>query len=1338
MSMQTHGLNGWQLVWTQLWQVTLLIVAAVGFLRMVGRNRPHLAYGVWFVVALKCVTPPLWSSSGGVFCWLQPTTVSVEVHQTRDNEQTLNRLRQLAEFRTQVESTEGSEIRVSIPQAGMGESEPDSLSWVAPEFGERSEIPTRRPWSTIVGGSLAGAWILGTLGWISWTAVRLIRCRRRWRVGADREHPVVVPLVTRLCRQLGIWRPVSVLVTREAVGPAVIGLFRPTIILPRALVERKSAEELTPLLAHELVHVRRGDLWMGLLQTVAVGVWWFHPLVRLASRRLSREAERCCDEEVLAELGCEPAGYARSLLDVLELKSTLTPVPAFPGVRPVEITSQRLERIMQIGQGGHRRAPLWCRLAVVVFAGGVLPGAALAWKEPEPVVEDRLKEPQPVVTRAEPVAREESPDRQAVPVPQPVADDARKQSLEVESLRVYALSDITLKLHRQLNPKQPYRPKGAEAKANRELLFNFVNSLWTADATGDGEPKPLPPAAQPADANDARAATAHVPKAQPVTLAGEMLYVRASADRHREVAELLDSCRRFGLQQYVVEVLFISTPKGFVETLGLPGQPLPKAIPDVGANESVTIWRDGEPSTQAKEADADATVTRTERRTPSSVTILTPEHLKKLREAVQATARGNILMAPKVTTFNAQSVNVNSSAQRPFVVGATVKPDGTRKPTIRVIESGVWLRLRPLQMTDDRVRLEVMANVSEITDVTTTTLRGAEGEEPLTIQVPEVAQTRIQSTVEIKPGSTLLLEGATRIPAKGEPEDLLFLVTVKQVNPAEVDQKEAPPRPEPARGVSKSADGNSATLANPSQPGATPEVHSVSVDGWRIAFRGTGKVGSRIRMEADNNGISYVASGEVVLTLDPPGSTEDDETAYALQADNISITVPTRVKAVDQPGRKRFQIEARGSVKFLAVQKLHATCDAAQFVIADSRIQESPTAKPAPTMELLLSGGVRMVSLTPDGEDKDKFDADQVQLNLPFSELRGVVQLSGGLTSNQSHTPAEGRVKPGETIRVPIGTEQRIRVPVLNAGAKGDEMQVRTYAVADLVISPQTVVVAGDPQTNDLETQKMAPEFKESDLDSVAELISTTIAPDSWDTDAGRSIRPNVSSLSLVIRQSSGVHQQIADLLKQLRTLQDLQVAIELNRFELSTEAFATAVEQSGSPALRPLTAADAKVAVAVAAVDSRRLLASLSPKTPKSEPVKLTLQGGQAADLLASALGTQFAQDEGRLRIQPLTGGTLHKLQLQLSWRESATGAASRQFEKTLRVGESLVVDLTAFRQGRADQGEVGVPILNKLPHVDRLFKNAGPNLPAERTYLVITPRLVLAEPEEATATQR
>src|SRR5207244_225010 len=153
-------------------------------------------------------------------------------------------------------------------------------------------------------------------------------------------EPAIAKLLEDLRLRLGIRSQVRLRITSSSLGPAVIGLWRPTIILPAAVVNGKTPGELEPLLAHELIHIRRGDLWVGLLQTLALAVWWFHPLVRLASRLLTREAERCCDEEVIAHLGCEPAAYARSLIDVLALKTQLTPVPLFPGVRPVEITSQ--------------------------------------------------------------------------------------------------------------------------------------------------------------------------------------------------------------------------------------------------------------------------------------------------------------------------------------------------------------------------------------------------------------------------------------------------------------------------------------------------------------------------------------------------------------------------------------------------------------------------------------------------------------------------------------------------------------------------------------------------------------------------------------------------------------------------------------------------------------------------------------------------------------------------------------------------------------------------------------------------------------------------------------
>ncbi len=58
--------NDWlDLAWTQIWQVTLLVVAVAVLTRLAMANRPQLAFVLWLVVLVKCVTPPFWSSPSG-------------------------------------------------------------------------------------------------------------------------------------------------------------------------------------------------------------------------------------------------------------------------------------------------------------------------------------------------------------------------------------------------------------------------------------------------------------------------------------------------------------------------------------------------------------------------------------------------------------------------------------------------------------------------------------------------------------------------------------------------------------------------------------------------------------------------------------------------------------------------------------------------------------------------------------------------------------------------------------------------------------------------------------------------------------------------------------------------------------------------------------------------------------------------------------------------------------------------------------------------------------------------------------------------------------------------
>src|SRR5690606_35232450 len=74
---------------------------------------------------------------------------------------------------------------------------------------------------------------------------------------------------------------------------------------------------------------------------------------------------------------------------------------------------------------------------------------------------------------------------------------------------------------------------------------------------------------------------------------------------------------------------------------------------------------------------------------------------------------------------------------------------------------------------------------------------------------------------------------------------------------------------------------------------------------------------------------------------------------------------------------------------------------------------------------------------------------------------------------------------------------------------------------------------------------------------SLIELITSTIAPESWDEVGGPgAVSPYQGNLSLVISQTQEIHEQIADLLEQLRRLQDLQVTIEVRFITINDNFF--------------------------------------------------------------------------------------------------------------------------------------------------------------------------------------
>ena len=118
-----------------------------------------------------------------------------------------------------------------------------------------------------------------------------------------------------ICSQLGIGRPVTLLIHPDKTIPVVWGILRCRLMLPAA-ARQWSDEQLRSVLLHELAHIKRRDTVVQLLAQVACALHWFNPLVWFAAWRLDAERERACDDLVLAS-GVRPSAYAGYLLDVV-------------------------------------------------------------------------------------------------------------------------------------------------------------------------------------------------------------------------------------------------------------------------------------------------------------------------------------------------------------------------------------------------------------------------------------------------------------------------------------------------------------------------------------------------------------------------------------------------------------------------------------------------------------------------------------------------------------------------------------------------------------------------------------------------------------------------------------------------------------------------------------------------------------------------------------------------------------------------------------------------------------------------------------------------------------
>jgi beta-lactamase regulating signal transducer with metallopeptidase domain len=219
---------------------------------------------------------------------------------------------------------------VRVPRVAAGSvTVVSEVSRVVGPVGLKTATPAH-PKLELAGGLLL-VWVVGCGAWAIWVLVRSREVARQVR-GSDEAPEALQALLAETAAGLGLRSKLPRLcLTDTPQGPALCGLLRPVILLPRGLSEQIDAESLRQVLRHELIHLQRWDLAWNLLQVCVQIAWWWNPLVWFANARIRSLREAAVDEAVMLESGSDE--YPATLVAVARYCAVPPRMPmAFLGV----------------------------------------------------------------------------------------------------------------------------------------------------------------------------------------------------------------------------------------------------------------------------------------------------------------------------------------------------------------------------------------------------------------------------------------------------------------------------------------------------------------------------------------------------------------------------------------------------------------------------------------------------------------------------------------------------------------------------------------------------------------------------------------------------------------------------------------------------------------------------------------------------------------------------------------------------------------------------------------------------------------------------------------------
>lgn len=115
-------------------------------------------------------------------------------------------------------------------------------------------------------------------------------------------------------------RKIKTRVSDTICSPLMIGVFKPTLLLPKADIK---PEQLHNVLAHEMTHLKRNDILYKWFVSIVKCIHWFNPAIYLISKQINIDCEISCDLAVVKNMDeQQEKNYIETILALLTYKSS--------------------------------------------------------------------------------------------------------------------------------------------------------------------------------------------------------------------------------------------------------------------------------------------------------------------------------------------------------------------------------------------------------------------------------------------------------------------------------------------------------------------------------------------------------------------------------------------------------------------------------------------------------------------------------------------------------------------------------------------------------------------------------------------------------------------------------------------------------------------------------------------------------------------------------------------------------------------------------------------------------------------------------------------------------